>query len=101
MSQCGYGSDEIARVGVIIRKENIKSDAEVQILEDVISVMFLKHYLKGFQPKVEEGKLADILAKTWKRMSEHGHRHALRLDLAPQIHALLRRGLARLDRASG
>ncbi len=101
MSLCGYGEDEIARVGVLIRKENMNSDAEVQMLEDVICVMFLKYYLKGLPPKADTDKLADILAKTWKRMSEHGHRHALKLDLSPRIRELLQCGLARLDRAPG
>ncbi len=101
MAASGYGAEDIARVGALIRKERMKIDPEVQMLEDVICVMFLKYYLKGFMPKVEEEKLADILAKTWRRMSEHGHRHAMMLDLDPQVHALLERGLARLQASPG
>lgn len=99
MAAAGYGADEIARVGVLIRKERMASDAEVQMLEDVICVMFFEHYLKNFMPKVDEEKLADILAKTWTRMSEHGHQHALKLDLPPDVPRLLERGLARLNSA--
>lgn len=101
MAECDYGEEDMARVGVLIRKERMKTDPEVQMLEDVICVMFLKYYLKGFIPKVEEEKLADILAKTWSRMSEHGHRHAKMLDLGPKVHTLLERGLARLKASTG
>jgi hypothetical protein len=51
--------------------------------------------------KTEEDKLARILAKTWRKMSENGHRHALALDLPAQVHALLERGLAALTRPPG
>jgi len=96
MTDAGYGPDDIARVGVLIRKERMKSDAEVQMLEDVICVTFLKHYLTGFAPKVDDDKLADILAKTWRRMSDYGHQQALKLELRPEVVELLERGLARL-----
>lgn len=89
MAACGYNPDAVARVGVLIRKERMKSDPEVQMLEDVICVMFMKYYLKGFAPKVDRDKLAGILTKTWQRMSGHGHRHALQLDLPPDIRNLI------------
>jgi len=100
MAAAGYDADAIARVGVLIRKEKMKTDAEVQLLEDVICVTFLEHYLPRFMSKVEEEKLADILAKTWGRMSELGHQHALQLDLPPAVPRLLGLGLARLNAAA-
>jgi hypothetical protein len=89
-----YAPEDIARVGVLVRKENMKTDAEVQTFEDVICVTFLEHYLPDFSSTVNEDKLAGILAKTWNRMSELGHRHALLLDLPPAVPQLLERGLA-------
>lgn len=97
MAAAGYDADAVGRVGVLIRKERMKTDAEVQLLEDIICVMFFEHYLPDFMIRVEEDKLADILAKTWGRMSEFGHRHALQLDLPPDVPRLLGRGLARLN----
>lgn len=99
MAAAGYGTDDINRVGVLIRKECLKLDPEVQLLEDVICVVFLEHHLVEFAAKTDEDKLAGILAKTWKRMSEHGHTHALRLNLAPSVVPLLNKGLARLQAA--
>ncbi len=97
MAAEGYGADDIARVGVLIRKERMKIDADVQMLEDVICVMFFEHYLREFMTRVEEEKLADILAKTWNRMSELGHQHTLKLELPPLVPQLLKRRLERLS----
>jgi len=47
------------------------------------------------------GKFADTLAKTWRRMSDHGHQQALKLDLRPEVVGLLERGLARLPASPG
>jgi hypothetical protein len=96
MAAAEYGTGDIERVGALIRKERLKVDHEAQMLEDVICVMFFEYYLESFMAKVEEQKLADILAKTWQRMSEHGHRHALKLNLPPAVLRLLSQGIANL-----
>ena len=96
MAAANYGADDIARVGALVRKERLKADAEAQLLEDVVCLVFLAHYLDAFMAKTDEDKLADILAKTWKKMSEAGHIHALALKLPPAIPGLLERGLQRL-----
>ena len=95
MAAAGYGTDDVARVASRIRKERLKRDAEAQMLEDVVCVVFLEHYVDGFMAKTDEAKLADILAKTWGKMSPLGHEHALKLRLAPAIPRLLERGLSR------
>jgi len=100
MAAAGYGTDDITRVGSLVRKERLKLDAEAQMLEDIVCVLFLEHYIDGFMAKTDREKLADILAKTWAKMSPLGHEHALRLGLAPDIPRLLEQGLAR-QRASG
>jgi Domain of unknown function (DUF4202) len=96
MAGAGYGADVIARVGALIRKERLKSDAEVQTLEDVACLVFLAHYLDDFMGKTDQDKLAGILAKTWNKMSALGHEQALKLALPPSVPALLEQGLARL-----
>lgn len=99
MAAAGYGAAETDRVSQLIRKERLKLDPEVQMLEDVICVVFLEHYFDAFAPSVEQDKLADILAKTWLRMSGHGHAHALKLNLPPIVTELLARGMARRPQA--
>jgi hypothetical protein len=96
MAAARDGADDIARVGALLRKERLKTDAEAQLLEDVACLVFLAHYVEGFMVKTDEDKLAGILAKTWKKMSEAGHRHALALSLPPAVPRLLEQGLQRL-----
>jgi hypothetical protein len=99
MAAEGYGADDIARVGTLIRKENMLADAEVQIFEDIICVMFFEHYLGDFVSRVEQEKLADILVKTWRRMSPLGRRYALMLELPEVVTRLMQRELGDLHAA--
>jgi hypothetical protein len=96
MAAAGYGKDDTGRVGALIRKERLKSDPEVQMLEDVACLVFLAHYLDDFMGKTALEKLPGILAKTWNKMSPAGRDEALKLALPPAIPALLEQGLARL-----
>jgi hypothetical protein len=93
MAAVGYEAAQVDRVSVLIRKERLHVDPEVQMLEDVICVVFLDHYFNRFAADKEEDQLANILAKTWMRMSEHGRAEALRLDVPAVVTQLLARGL--------
>src|SRR5262245_7973018 len=42
MTRHGYGEDEIGRVAMLIRKEQLKKDKESQALENVVAVVFLE-----------------------------------------------------------
>jgi hypothetical protein len=94
LAECGYGEDEIKRVASLIRKENLKYDAEAQALEDVASIVFLEHYALDFAAKHEPEKVVSILAKTFNKMSEHGRGAALKLELPPALANLVREVLA-------
>jgi hypothetical protein len=96
MADAGYEPVDIARVGALVRKEKFKLDPEAQLLEDVVCVVFLQHYLSPFMAKTEPAKLPGILAKTWRKMSERGHEHALKLDVPPLVLRLLDQGLAEM-----
>ncbi len=85
LAGCGYGTEEIARVGSLLRKENLRKDAETQALEDTAALVFLAYYAEEFAAKHEPDKVVTILAKTLAKMSEHGKRSAATLDLPPAI----------------
>ena len=95
MSAAGYGPQEIARVGALVRKERLRSDPETQTLEDAACIVFFAHYIEDFLAKTDadSARLARILAQTWNKMSAAGHAHAGKLDLPPYVLALLKRGL--------
>jgi len=96
MANAGYGAGDVDRVGALVRKERLKLDAEAQLLEDVVCVVFLEHYLTPFMAKTEPAKLPGILAKTWKKMSDFGHAEALKLNVPPDVLRLLEQGLAEM-----
>lgn len=79
MAAAGYSAEEIARTGEMVRKERIKQDPEAQTVEDCASLVFLEHEYVEFAPKYTDEKLKDIVAKTWRKMSEAGHAQALEL----------------------
>jgi hypothetical protein len=102
MTAAGYDAWETARVGSLVRKERLRSDAEAQMLEDVACIVFLSHYLDDFISKNDDdAKLARILAKTWNKMSAQGRAHAGKLDLPPPVLALLQRGLEEIGGGTG
>lgn len=88
MAETGYDAEAQARVGVLLRKEGIKRDPEVQALEDVICFVFLRFYFAGFAAKHEAEAVVDIVAKTARKMSEGGRARVLaEFDLPPALGA--------------
>lgn len=91
MAEAGYGPADQARAGVLVRKEGLKRDAEVQALEDVICLVFMRHYLPGFAAGRDRAEVVDIVAKTARKMSAAGRARALaEFDLPDDLAAALR-----------
>jgi hypothetical protein len=89
----GYDDATIARVRSLIRKERIKSDPEMQTLEDVICLVFLENYFHEFARDHDEQKLITILQRTWKKMSPRGHELALQLPLGDEDRRIIAKAL--------
>ncbi len=84
MAKNGYSADDIALVGSFLRKERLKREADSQALENVVDVVFIDFYWDEFVakfPDYDDDKLIDIVGKTLRKMSSHGHQAALALDL--------------------
>ena len=77
MAEAGFGAGERERVGVLLRKEGIKRDAEVQALEDVICFVFLKWHFSPFAAEREAEQTLDIVRKTARKMSAEGRARVL------------------------
>ena len=82
LEKAGYSGEFIARVSFLIEKKLLKKDAETQLLEDVICLVFLEHYLDAFVYKHDREKLKNIILKTWHKMSENGHQEALKISFS-------------------
>jgi len=97
LREVGYDEATIERVGALLKKESLKSDADAQALEDVVALVFLESYLADFvaaHAEYEPAKFADILAKTAKKMSPRGRAAALTLiALPPAVAPAVRRAM--------
>ena len=80
LKKAGYPQEFIDRVSFLIEKKSLKKDAETQLLEDVICLVFLENYFDPFVQKHDREKMKNIILKTWNKMSEAGHQEALKIN---------------------
>jgi hypothetical protein len=74
----------VRRAVVLLRARG--GDPDSQLVGDAIDLVFLEHYLERFVAghlEHDEPKLADILRKTWTKMSPRGQQAALGLNTLP------------------
>lgn len=86
LRDCGYGEAMVASVASLLRKERLKRNPDAQLLEDVIGLVFLQHYLADFvarHPRYDDAKFVDILQKTFRKMSPRGRDAAATLITLP------------------
>ena len=87
MQEQAYDAETIAQVASLLKKENLKSNADTQTLEDVIVLAFLEHDLEAFIEKYKdysEEKFITILRKSYLKMSEKGREAALSMITIPE-----------------
>ncbi|KPM41660.1 hypothetical protein AK830_g4921 [Neonectria ditissima] len=84
------------RVAALIRKENLTSDEETQVLEDVACLVFLDDQFDDFESKsdIDEDKIIGILRKTWGKMGDKGRQLALDMKLSDRAKELIGKALA-------
>ncbi len=99
LAKVGYDRQTISRVQFLLRKERLKHDADTQQLEDVVCLVFLENYFADFSKRHAEEKVADIIRKTWLKMSGAGREAALALELSPDARAMIETALAGLETA--
>ncbi len=92
MADAGYGPDDIAAAGRMLRKEGIKRDADVQALEDVICFVFLRWYFQPFAAARDGEELLRIVEKTACKMSPEARTRALTEFALPESFAAAFRG---------
>ena len=92
----GYDDDTVARVRELVQKRRLGADPEVQTLEDAAALVFLEHHLDDFMKRddMDEAKVIDVIKKTWRKMTERGHRAALALTLSPESQKLVEKALS-------
>lgn len=87
MAEQGYDEGDIELVGKYLQKKGLKREADSQALENVVDVVFLEFYWDSFAAKYsdyDDDKMIDIVGKTLRKMSSHGHNAALALDMSDE-----------------
>lgn len=94
LKEAGYDDETIKRVREIIQKQRLKTDEDVQTIENALCLVFLQFQFDDLIEKVTEDKMIDILRKTWGKMSEPGRKHALDLEFSEAGSALIKKALS-------
>lgn len=89
LSEAGYDTDTAISVQALQRKERLRTDADAQVMEDALCLVFLECQYEDFRQGMAEEKITGILAGTWKKMSERGREAALKLAYTPEGARLL------------
>lgn len=80
MKQVGYDYEMADRVSAIISKKGLKINPETQLMEDIVDLVFIEHYMlyfAGQHPEYDEAKWIEIVKKTWQKMSVRARDFAL------------------------
>ncbi len=91
----GYDDEILERVEGLLLKKHLKDNPEMQMMEDVICVVFLESYFSDFSLTLDEKKMIPIIQKTWLKMTPKGHEAALGLTLPPKASALIQKALSK------
>ena len=90
LQKVGYDSQTIDRVRSINLKKDLRKDADVQLIEDALCLVFLQEQLDDLAAKTPEEKMARILRKTWRKMSRQARQMAMELTYSEEAAKLLR-----------
>jgi hypothetical protein len=75
----GYDDGTIGRVQDIVRKKRLASDAEVQVLEDALCLVFIQTQYDELAGRLDAQKMETVVAKTLAKMTAEGRALALEL----------------------
>jgi hypothetical protein len=90
---CRYDQGTIDKVKFLLLKKELTTNPDTKILEDVICLVFIEHYLEEFAEKHEPKKVIDILGKTLKKMSPRAIEEAGKIPVSEKIKILIQQAL--------
>jgi hypothetical protein len=90
---CRYDTETIEKVKFLLLKKELNRNADTQVLEDVICLVFIEYYLEDFAAKHEPEKVIDILQKTLKKMSPRAIQESAKIPVSDRIKLLISQAL--------
>ena len=94
LMEAGYDTETINHVKQIVLKSQLKTDSEVQTMENALCLVFLQFEYDDFILKHDDAKVIRILQKTWAKMTEPGRNAALTLTFSKRGTELVTRALS-------
>jgi hypothetical protein len=94
MDKAGYDEATQNRVCEIILKQKLKTNPDVQTMENALCLVFLEFQFDELISKLAEDKMIDILRKTWNKMIDPGRAMALGLQFSEEGKRLVSAALA-------
>jgi hypothetical protein len=91
LSSCGYDTVTIEKVKSLVLKKELQTNADTKLLEDVICLVFIEHYLDDFASQHDDDKVVDILRKTLKKMTPKAINEVGNITISPRIASLVER----------
>jgi hypothetical protein len=83
----------VARVQDLVRKRRLKTDPEVQTLEDALCLVFVETQFTDLASKLDEEHMVDVVAKSLAKMTSAGRAAALTLPLDDDATRIVGRAL--------
>ncbi len=98
LANVGYDNEFIEHVKQIVGKKSLKTNPDVQLLEDIAGLVFIEHYMLDFvsrHPDYSDEKWADIVRKIWNKMSARAHQFVLagHIKLPDSLAALIKEAI--------
>jgi hypothetical protein len=91
---CRYEPGTIEKVKALLLKKELYTNADTQLLEDIICLVFIEFYLEEFAAKHDDEKVIDILRKTLKKMSPKAIEEAGKIKVSERIAGLIGKAIA-------
>lgn len=89
LATAGYDARSVARVQALVRRDDLRTDAGAQAVEDAACLVFLETQLTDVSTRLERNLLLDVLRKTARKMSPAGLAAAADVPLDDAGRALL------------
>jgi hypothetical protein len=88
LNDCGIDDQEVQKVKALILKKE-PNNPDMQILEDVICLVFLEFYCEEFATKHSDEKVVDILRKTMKKMSASALNYVASIRMSDKLKSMI------------
>jgi hypothetical protein len=96
LDAAGVDAATVERVQALVKKERLKSDPEVQALEDALCLVFVETQFGELTDQLGDEHMVEVVAKTLRKMTPAGREAALGLPLDDDAVRIVGLALGRL-----